>query len=266
MTYGTTLDAPSAGRPVFVRDGTGVVAVMHTLDVDTIADMGFQQAYPREATVLAGLEDARIASPRSYVVAASGWIVASVRGYVEGMDLATMLAAYPRGMDVQTIAVITRDVLVGLAALHRLGVAHHAVCTDRVIVGKDGTCVLVEIGVAARVPDRGWEGDVAADLHAVAELFATCLKKRTPIRRAAHREHSAKSAKSMKSVKSAKSAAALVDYLRTLLTGAGLAHIPAEDRAFSLLVELDSAFAEHFEPGWDEHARARLAAHVSAMH
>ncbi len=196
MTYGTTLDAPSVGRPVFVRDETGVVAVMHALDGDTIADMGFQQAYPREATVLAGLEDARIACPRSYVVAASGWIVASVRGYVEGMDLATMLAGCPRGMDVRTIAVIARDVLVGLAALHRLGVAHHAIRTERVIVGKDGTCVLVEIGVAARVPGRGWEGDVAADLRAVAELFAACHTGRptgrAPIRKAAHREQSAK--------------------------------------------------------------------------
>lgn len=252
MTYGTTLDAPSVGRPVFVRDETGVVAVMHALDGDTIADMGFQQAYPREATVLAGLEDARIACPRSYVVAASGWIVASVRGYVEGMDLATMLAGCPRGMDVRTIAVIARDVLVGLAALHRLGVAHHAIRTERVIVGKDGTCVLVEIGVAARVPGRGWEGDVAADLRAVAELFAACHTGRAPIRKAAHREQSAKPA-------------ALVDYLRTLLTGVGLTHIPAEDRAFSLLVELDSAVAEHFEAGWDERGRDRLAAQVVAM-
>lgn len=253
MTYGTTLDAPSAGRPVFVRDETGVVAVMHTLDVGTIADTGFQQAYPREATVLAGLDDARIACPRSYVVAAGGWIVASVRGYVEGIDLATMLAANPRGMDMRTAAVITRDVLIGLAALHRLGVAHHAVGAERIVVGADGTCVLVEIGVAARVAGRGWEGDVAADLRAVAELFATCLARRAPIRKAAHREQSVTPA------------AALVDYLRTLLTGAGLTHIPAEDRAFSMLVELEAAVAEHFEAGWNERGRDRLAAQVAAM-
>jgi serine/threonine protein kinase len=257
MTYGTTLDAMSTGRSVLVRDGDGVVAVMHTLDFDTIADMGFQQAYPREAAVLAGVDNTRIACPRSYVVAAGGWIVASVRGYVSGVDLATMLAGYPRGMDVQTAAVITRDVLIGLAALHRLGVAHHTVGAERVMVGADGICVLVEVGVAPRVAGRGWEGDVAADLRAVAELFAACLTgRRAPAREPAHREQSA----TRPAV-----GAALVDYLCTLLTGIGLMHIPAEDRAFSVLVELEAAVADHFEAGWDERSRDRLAAQVAAM-
>jgi serine/threonine protein kinase len=245
MTYGTTLDTMAGGRSVVVRDGDGVVGVMHCLDFGTIADMGFQQAYPREAAVLAEIDNTRVASPRSYVVAAGGWIVASVRGHVEGVDLGTVLEAHPRGIDVQTATVVAKDVLTGLAALHRLGVAHHGVGTERVVVRLDGTCVLVDVGLAPRAASLGWESDVAADLRAVAGLFAACMSgNRAPL--AAH------------------GGDRLADYLCNLLTGSMLAHIPVEDRAFSVLVELESAVADHFEAGWDERGRDRLAAQVNA--
>jgi hypothetical protein len=237
MTFGAALGGVAAGasqggRSVLVRDGDGVVAVMHCLDFGTIANVGFQRAYPYEAAALADVDPDRIATPRSYVVDAGGWIVAGVRAHVTGMSLAAVLAGQPRGLDVLTATTMAKDVLAALAAVHRLRIAHHGLTADRVIVRPDGGCVLIDVALAPRVDGRGWEDDIAVDLYAVSALFAGCVGGGHP--------------------------------LGALLTGAALAHIPAEDRAFSMLVELESAVADVFEAGWDALGRDRLAALVQA--
>lgn len=220
--------AAQVGRSVLVRDGDGVVAVMHCLDFGTIANPGFQRAYPYEAAALAEVDSERIAAPCSYVVDAGGWIVAGVRAHVTGVSLAAVLAGQPRALDVLTAIAVVKDVLAALAAVHRLGIAHHSLTADRVIVRPDGGCVLIDVALAPREDGRGWEDDIAADLYALSALFAACIGG----------QHQ----------------------LGALLTGSALAHIPAEDRAFSVLVELESAVAEAFEAGWDTVGRDRLAA------
>ena len=237
MTFGAALDGVAAGasqggRSVLVRDGDGVVAVMHCLDFGTIANVGFQRAYPYEAAALAEVDSDRIATPRSYIVDAGGWIVAGVRAHVTGVSLAAVLAGQPRGLDVIAATTVAKDVLAALAAVHRLGIAHHGLTPDRVIVRPDGGCVLIDVALAPRADGRSWEENIAADLYAVSALFTACVGGRHP--------------------------------LGALLTGAALAHIPAEDRAFSVLVELESAVADAFEAGWDALGRARLAALVGA--
>jgi len=227
---GIPADASQGGRSVLVRDGDGVVAVMHCLDFATIVNPGFQRAYPYEAAALAEVDSARIATPRSYVVDAGGWIVAGVRAHVTGVSLAAVLASQPRALDVLTATTVAKDVLAALAAVHRLGIAHHGLTPDRVIVRPDGGCVLIDVALAPRAEGRSWEEDVAADLYAVSALFTVWVGGQHP--------------------------------LAALLTGTALAHIPAEDRAFSVLVELESAVADVFEAGWDALGRDRLAALV----
>ena len=234
MIFGAALGgvgagASQSGRSVLVRDGDGVVAVMHCLDFRTIANSAFQRAYPYEAAALADVDSERIATPRSYVVDAGGWIVAAIRAHVAGLSLGALLADQPRALDVVAATTLAKDVLAALAAVHRLGIAHHGLTADRVIIRPDGGCVLIDVGLAPRVDGRGWEEDIAADLYALAALFTACVGDgRHP--------------------------------LGALLTGAALAHIPAEDRAFSVLVELESAVADVFEAGWDALGRDRLAA------
>ena len=218
------------GRSVLVREGDGVVAVMRCLDVATVANVGFQRAYPYEAAALAGIDSSRIAPPRSYVVDAGGWIVAGVRAHVAGMSLAALLAARPRGFDEIIATTVAKDVLAALAAVHRLCIAHHGLTPARVVVRPDGSCVLIDVGLAPRADGRGWEDDIAMDLYALSALFMTCVAGWHP--------------------------------LGDLLTGAALGHIPAEDRAFSVLVELESAVAGSLTAGWDALGRDRLAALV----
>ena len=233
MVFGVPPDGTApGGRSVLVRGGDGVVAVMHCLDFGTIANAGFQRAYPYEAAVLAEVDEPRIAPLCSYVVAAGGWIVAAVRAHIAGVSLAAVLAGQPRGLDAPTATTVAKDVLAALAAVHRLRIAHHGLTADRVILRPDGGCVLIDVGLAPRADGRGWEDDLAADLYAVSALFTACVGGRHP--------------------------------LGALLTGAALAHIPAEDRAFSVLVELESAVADSFEAGWDALGRDRLAGLVGA--
>ncbi|HEU5332656.1 MAG TPA: hypothetical protein VFU73_07835 [Actinocrinis sp.] len=230
---GVTAGLSQGGRSVLVRDGDGAVAVMHCLDFGTIANLAFQRTYPYEAAALAEVDPDRIAAPRSYVVDAGGWIVAGVRAHVTGVSLAAVLASQPRGLDVITATTAVKDVLAALAAVHRLRIAHHGLTVDRVIARPDGGCVLIDVALAPRADGRSWEDDIAADLYAVSALFTACVGGQHP--------------------------------LGGLLTGAALAHIPAEDRAFSVLVELESAVADVFEAGWDAVGRDRLAALVDAV-
>jgi hypothetical protein len=243
------------GRSVLVCDQESVVAVMHCLDAETITDEGFQQCYPPEAGALAGLNGPHMSVPRGYVVDAGGWIVASIRGHVEGVSLAEVLLGRTRGLDVQAAATVAKDTLTALGALHRSGIAHRRISADQVIVRTEGSCVLIDAGLAPREGSHGPDGDLAADLIAVAELFAVCLEgRRAAIQPGAQRGRSA-----------AHQAGDMAEYLFTLLTTPTLAHIPVGERAVGVLTVLDSVMVEHFGLGWEEYGREELAARVDAV-
>jgi serine/threonine protein kinase len=165
----------TSGGLVVLRDEVGILSVMRCLDADLTADPGFQYAYPAESAALAGLSEPRLAPPLSYVVDAAGQIVATVCRHVTGVRLSKVLTQLPRGLDVQTAAMVAKDVLTALDALHARGVAHRAPDADHVIIEPNGNCVLVDVGLVARSAEADPDADLAADLDLVAELFLTCL-------------------------------------------------------------------------------------------
>jgi hypothetical protein len=243
------------GRSVLVCDQESVVAVMHCLDSETITNEGFQQCYPPEAGALAGLNGPHMAVPRGYVVDAGGWIVASIRGHIEGVSLAEVLIGRMRGLDVQAAATVAKDVLTALTALHRTGIAHRRVSADQVIIRTEGTCVLIDAGLAPRDASHGRDGDLASDLMAVAALFAVCLEGR----------RGAAQAGAQHVRPAARQAGDMSEYLFTLLTSPTLAHLPFGERAAGVVTVLDTVMVEHFGLGWEEYGREELAARVDAV-
>jgi len=263
-------DSPSAaqpgppalgGRSVLVCDQDSVVAVMHCLDAETITDEGFQQCYPPEAGALAGLDGPHMAVPRGYVVDAGGWIVASIRGHVEGVSLAEALLGRQRGLDVQAAATVAKDLLTALSGLHRSGIAHRRVSAEQVIIRTEGTCVLIGVGLAPREGSQGRDGDLAADLVSVAELFAICLEGR----RAAAQSGQPGQSSAPRGRLAPRQAGDMAEYLFTLLASPTLTHVPFGERAAGVLTVLESVMVEHFGVGWEEYGREELAARVDAV-
>ena len=235
---------------VLLRDEFGNLAVLRCLDARLTADPGFQRAYPAEAAALAGLTEPRVAAARKYVASATGAVVAVIRRRLEGPTLAELLGRLPRGLDSQTAAMIVQDVLTALAALHERGIAHRAVRPDRIVVAPDGTCVLVDAGLAPRLPDDDPAAARAEDLAAVPDLYAACTGGELD---------------GMRGVLHAALAGALVSSPtnRTGDQSTDLNDTTAEwttpPTAGDLTAALDAAAADSFDAGWDELGRARLA-------
>ena len=139
-----------AGTTQLLRDEYGVLSSLRCLDLGLAADPGFQGAYPAETSALAALDDPRVAPPEHYVVGATGRIIAVVRRHIDGTPLSALLDQRSRGFDWQTAAVVVIDVLAALNALHGRGVPHRSVHPNQVLVGVDGVCVLVDIGLVRR--------------------------------------------------------------------------------------------------------------------
>jgi hypothetical protein len=240
---------------VLLRDEFGNLAVLRCLDARLTADPGFQRAYPAEAAALAGLAEPRVAAARKYVASATGAVVAVIRRRLEGPTLAELLGRLPRGLDSQTAAMVVRDVLIALDALHGRGIAHRAVQPDRIVVAPDGTCVLVDAGLAPRPPADDPAAAPAADLAAIPHLYAACTGGELD---------------GLRGVLHAALAAALTGALtgapnpgRTGRTDNESADDSAEPTpaptAGDLAAALDAAAADSFDTGWEELARARLA-------
>jgi serine/threonine protein kinase len=159
---------------VLLRDEFGNQAVLRCLDTPLTADPGFQQAYPAEAAALAGLAEPRVAAAQKYVASASGAVVAVIRRRVAGATLSEVLGGLSRGLDSQTAAIVVRDALAALEALHARGIAHRSVRPERIVVQPDGTCVLMDAGLAPRPVDDDPAAALAADLAAIPDLYAAC--------------------------------------------------------------------------------------------
>jgi len=245
----------TSGGLVVLRDEVGILSVMRCLDADLTADSGFQGAYPAESAALAGLGEPRLAPPLSYVVDAAGQIVATVCRHVTGVRLSKVLKQLPRGLDVQTAAMVARDVLTALDALHARGVAHRAPDADHVIIEPNGNCVLVDVGLVARSDEPDPDADLAADLDLVAELFLTCL-----ITGRLLPDHN-----SRPGYFAADELEGVAARLYTALTEPE-PDPEAPDEAVApitaalLYRELEAVAADSFDAGWDGRGRERLAA------
>lgn len=262
-----------AGTSHLLRDGGGTLAVVSCLDTELVADSGFQSAYPAEAAALAGLEELRVAPPERYVVDAMGRVISVVQRFFDSAPLSTLLAQRPRGLDTQTAAAVVNDVLTALCALHQQGVPHRKVRADQVLVGTDGVCVLVNVGLSPRA--RTGSADLAStmrssteneatearerlaamaeDLSAAADLFAACLAPGRlfgtlpPRRRGAQRPDGVPDS--------------VPDRLLAVLARAKDPG-PHEPCTASELLAAFTTATKAFDTGWDERGRERLAALV----
>ncbi|WP_370128283.1 hypothetical protein [Streptacidiphilus sp. EB103A] len=256
-----------------MRDEDGTLAVVSVLDTELVSDSGFQSAYPAEAAALAGLEERRVAPPERYVVDAMGRVISVVRRFFDSTPLSTLLAQRPRGLDPQTAAAVLNDVLTALCALHQQGVPHRRVRADQVLVGTDGVCVLVNVGLSPRLragssgltsimqnsaadeatSAREREAAMAGDLSAAADLFAACLAPGLllgallPPRKGAQRPDGAPDS--------------VPDRLIAVLARAKYPDPHEHCTAAELLAAFTTA-TKAFDSGWDERCRERLAALV----
>jgi len=235
---------------VLLRDEFGNVAVLRCLDARLTADPGFQRAYPAEAAALAGLAEPRVAAARKYVASATGAVVAVIRRRLEGPTLAELLGRLPRGLDSQTAAMVVRDVLIALDALHERGIAHRAVQPDRIVVAPDGTCVLVDAGLTPRLPDDDPAVAPVADLGAIPYLYLACTGGELDGLRGV--------------VHAALDAALIPDRAgrtddQSTDEAEGTAEPAPPPSAVNLAAALDAVTAGSFDSGWDELARAQLA-------
>ena len=247
--YSAGAAGPHPGRIVLLRDEFGVLSAMCCLDDELVLDPAFQRDYRAESAALEGLGESRVAAPLSYVVDATGRIVAVVRRHVAGVLLSDVLARMARGLDVQTATTVVMDVLGALDALHRRGVAHRSVDPRHVIVEPDGGCVLVDVGLTARVGIVDPLVAAAEDLAAVPELFAACvttgvLPEGT---RGGYFEPGELEGVSQE--------------LYTVLSAARFAALERWDGAgaASVLAAVVAAAADCFDAGWDDRGRERLA-------
>nr|WP_133996503.1 protein kinase [Streptomyces sp. 846.5] len=256
-----------------MRDEDGTLAVVSVLDTELVSDSGFQSAYPAEAAALAGLEERRVAPPERYVVDAMGRVISVVRRFFDSTPLSTLLAQRPRGLDPQTAAAVLNDVLTALCALHQQGVPHRKVRADQVLVGTDGVCVLVNVGLTPRIragstgltsimqnsaadeatSTREREAAMAGDLSAAADLFAACLAPGLllgallPPRKGTQRPDGAPDS--------------VPDRLIAVLARAKYPDPHGHCTAAELLAAFTTA-TRAFDSGWDERCRERLAALV----
>jgi hypothetical protein len=138
----------------------------------------FQRAYPVEVGLLAGLDVPQLAIPERYAVDGDGRIVTTTQRAVDGPTLADLLGSRPRGLGAETTALIALDLLTGLSALHKLGVAHRGCHADHVAVTAAGLCVLLDPGLAERTEGEPLEAACAADLAGVGGIIELCFARR----------------------------------------------------------------------------------------
>lgn len=251
-----------AGATYLLRDDIGTLSVVHFLDIELTSDPGFQAAYPAETRALAHLDEPRVARPDRYVVGATGGIVAVTRRYVESTPLSALLRRRPRGLDAQTAATVVTDLLAALSALHEQGVPHRRVRPEDVLVGMDGVCVLVDVGLVTRTAPAAEAGGGAAggreaaldaerqaamaeDLAAAAALFGTCVD---PRRRAPGPTPDAPAPEGVP------------EQLYAVLARTGDPGSRRQITGAELLADFRKATVHAFDAGWDARGRERLAA------
>jgi hypothetical protein len=242
---------PHPGRLVLLRDTFGILSVMCCLDDGLVFDPAFQQDYREESAALEGVSESRVAVPLSYIVDATGRIVAVVRRHVEGVLLSDVLERMARGLDVQTAATVVKDVLTALVALHRRGVAHRSVDPLHVIVEPRGGSVLIDAGLQPRPGDQRPGAEFVADLAAVPQLFASCVTTGRLLPNPDSQRYFA--------------AGELEGVSRDLCLVLDEAWRAGPERwsdgsaVGAMLTALNAAASDWFDAGWDDRGRERLA-------
>ena len=251
MTQLSGAAGPHPGRLVLLRDALGILSVMCCLDDGLVLDPVFQRDYREESAALEGLAETRVTAPLSYIVDATGRIVAVVRRHVEGVLLSDVLERMARGLDVQTAATVVKDVLTGLAALHRRGVAHRSIDPHHVIVEPRGGSVLIDPGLQPRAVDQRPGDEFVDDFALMPQLFASCVTTARLAPGADSQRYFA--------------AGELEGVSRDLCLVLDEARRAALERwndgggVGGMLAAFNAAAADCFDAGWDDRGRERLA-------
>jgi eukaryotic-like serine/threonine-protein kinase len=238
-----------------------------------LAAPGFVEAFRAEAALLRALDVPQVVRLLDYVEA-PGQGAAIVMELVEGVTLREMLTRQgPAGP--QAALAVLKGSLLGLAAVHALGIVHRDYKPENVLVDSRGASKLTDFGLAARTGDavrfggtplymapEQWNGSAASpasDIYAATVVFFECLTGRAPYsgqlgQLAARHEH----------------APIPVDFiagpLRPLIAR-GMAKDPAARpaNAAELVAELEATATAAYGTGWEAVGRAQLAARAAAL-
>ncbi|MCW2914911.1 MAG: hypothetical protein JWN52_2979 [Actinomycetia bacterium] len=172
---------------------TGTQVAIKYLSDQLLADEEFLVRFRDEAHLLGELRNAHLVLFHEYIEGPRG--AAIVMELVDGVSLAQLLSSEGATQPEAALAVL-KGSLLGLAALHAVGVVHRDYKPGNVLVSADGESKLADFGIAVRagenVPSAGtpaymppeqWGGrpvSPATDVYAATAVFYECLTGERP--------------------------------------------------------------------------------------
>ncbi|GAA0915323.1 serine/threonine-protein kinase [Nonomuraea longicatena] len=237
------------------------------------ADVGFVARFRHEARLLSTMRGPHNARLIDYLETREGSAI--IMELVNGVPLRELLGAEgPTGPEAALS--VLKGSLHGLAAAHALGVVHRDFKPENVMIQVDGSCKLLDFGIAVRAGEgtavagspaymapEQWAGSAlapTADVYAATVVFYECLTGNRPYRASspaalAHQH---------------RTAAPPVDDVPEQLRGLverGLAKQPGErpPSAEALLSMLEAVAAASYGPDWEERGRRTLARMASML-
>ncbi|WP_158566830.1 serine/threonine-protein kinase [Actinomadura craniellae] len=241
----TELGTGTQGRVVLARQQhSGELVAIKYLAARYLADERFLARFRAEAGRLRRLRSPYVTRLHGYVEFSHG--AAVVMEAVKGVTLRAVLDVHDRLDPVASLAVLKHSLL-GLAAVHGVGVAHRDHRPADVLVPEYGPARLVDVALGAEPGEPAYpapEGrpGPAADVYAATRVFMEC----------ATGDPDADPAELPRLVRS--------------LIRAGLAEDP-EDRPDSaaFAAELDEVATSTYGSGWEARGRERLATAAAAL-
>lgn len=196
---GTTTEGPT----IVVRDtATGRRFVLKIYDKSLVRDSDFAARVRRDAQLASGLLHPNVVR----VFGATEWLgdLVVVRDYVEGASLAEVLASKGRLGTTETLSVALAATL-ALERARNIGLTHDAVSPTNLLVARDGSVKLADLGVAkprpiepsisktgvavrspAYLPPEYFELraslDTRSDLFSLGAVLYQCLSGQTPFK------------------------------------------------------------------------------------
>ncbi len=263
-----------SGRVVAaVNDVTGERVAIKYLHENLVRDPEFLAELRSEAEQMMSLNAPHMVRVFGYLEQ-PGEGAAIVTELVDGVSLREMLAR--RGpLGAEAALVVTKDVLLALAAAHSHRFPHRDVKPENVLIDARGWCTLTDFGVAVKADKQSrapgtpeymapelWHGAPsvpATDIYAATAVLCESLAGRPPFsgRGGRLRDHH----------ESTRPPLDEFDQPLQDLIGWGLAKDPAArpGDAMSFLSELDAQAAVAYGPGWEDEGRRELAEREAAV-
>jgi len=264
----------ASGRVVAaVSEATGQWVAIKYLSPALVRDPAFLAEFRYEAELLRSLDIPQVVQLYGYAEG-PGQGAAIVMELVDGVSLHEMITRRGATGPESALAVL-KGSLLGLAAVHALGIVHRDYKPENVLVDTAGTSKLSDFGVAVRAgkqaPAAGtplymapeqWAGapaTPATDIYAATAVFFECLTGQTPF-----------SGKSGQLRQQHETAAVPLHQLDEPLQGLiarGMAKDPAyrPASAITFAAELEATAAAAYGPDWEERGRSQLAERAAAL-